>query len=144
MTAPLDARVGIGFEIMVQCHLVRLCEASNRCSNDSGQDHATHWAGQYNLRQAWPPSSSRSDNHFSDYTATMDEINRNYADYDDEDIDIGTNTKLLEGKNDFDLVLRQTASNAQGADLMILILGPNAKIQSRIHEMNRSRPAQSI
>jgi hypothetical protein len=105
---------------MVQCHLVRLCEASYRCLNDSGQDHATHWAGQYNLRQAWPPSTSRKDSYFSDYSATMNEINRNYADYDYEDNDIGTIMDMLEDKIDFDLVLRQTVSNAQGADLMIL------------------------
>jgi hypothetical protein len=118
-TAPLDARDGIGFEIMLQHHLVRLYEAYNSNPNDSTQDRATRWVGQCNLTQPWPPHSPKGDVELSDSLVMQNEVEKNYK-YNSGDDDIDAIMDLLEDKKDFDLVMRQTASNAQGADLMVL------------------------
>ena len=120
-SAPLDAQDGIGFEIMVQHHLFRLCEAWSSSLGNSSQFRTNAWLGQYSLRQAWPPSSRKGDEHLNDSEVTMKEVKQRYrysknCNYND----IGSIKDMVEKKDYFYLVMRQTASNAQGADLMIL------------------------
>jgi hypothetical protein len=120
-TAPLDAQDGIGFEIMLQYHLVRLCEAYSSRQSDSRKSRATHWVGRCDLRQAWPPFSAKGKSELSDFTVTQDTVEQRYSTSNNGDADdIGSIMDLLEDKDYFDLVMRQTVSNAQGADLMIL------------------------
>jgi hypothetical protein len=119
-TAPLDAQDGLGFEILVRHHLVRLCEAYKSCREQTGQGSVDHWVGEHSLSNAWPPASTLGDLALINHEETSDEVEQRYKDtsYDD---DIDAIMKILEDKKgDFDLIMRQTASNAQGADLMIL------------------------
>jgi hypothetical protein len=75
------------------------------------------------LRQAWPPASQKGDEGLTDFPVTLAEVEEYDNRIDDygKDSDIGTIKSMLKGKkNDFDLVMRQTVANAQGADVMIL------------------------
>jgi hypothetical protein len=53
LTVPLYAQDGLAFELVLQHHLFRRCQA------DGGQNTNTCFCGRYNLFQAWPPSSMR-------------------------------------------------------------------------------------
>ena len=114
-TAPLNAQDGIAFEIVLQHHLVRLCRAEYH-----GQDK-TYYCDRYTLVQPWPPSSAKKNG------LTQIEIGREVMSrYDNEKNKIRLKkdaveiAKLLNGKNEYDLVLRQTISNVQGADVLVL------------------------
>jgi hypothetical protein len=130
-TAPLDAQDGIGFEQMLQCHLVQLCEANNSCGRNvaqsitDGSTPKTHWVGRCDLSQAWPPHCTKGPAALINHTETLKEVKeryeqRNNPNDDNHENDIDKIINLLKDKDDFDLVLRQTVGNAHGADVMIL------------------------
>lgn len=129
--APLDAQDGVGFEIVLQHHLVRLCMAENDARREKHDDargvkddeHCSeYFSSRYALAQAWPPSSTTKEGLDTE-EAVLNEVNDRYgnertkARHQPDAYEIA---KLLENKDDYDLVLRQSVSNAQGADVMVL------------------------
>ena len=115
-TAPLNAQDGIAFEVVLQHHLARLCRAEYQ-----GQDE-TYYCDRYALVQPWPPLSTTKMGLAQKENVEMESESR----YDNEKTknrlkdDAVEIAKLVEGKNEYDLVLRQTISNVQGADVLVL------------------------
>jgi hypothetical protein len=110
-TAPLDAQDGIGFEIVVQHHLVRLGELYNNDENG----RVSGWVGSCNLSQAWPPASGVKGG-LGGAKKRVDAFSNRKA-YNTSVSDIA---RLVINKDDFYLVMRQKVSNAQGPDIMLL------------------------
>jgi hypothetical protein len=138
-TAPLDAQDGIAFEIILQHHLVRLSQACHNRkiqreqdpnqrstkSDENASEDEIYFCGQYNLRQAWPPSSSKGDGRLVTRRDVEDELAARYDgcqddDHDDADVDVTKIAELVGNKAKFDLVMRQTVRNVQGADVLVL------------------------
>jgi hypothetical protein len=138
-TAPLDAQDGIAFEIILQHHLVRLSQACHnrniqqeqdpnqrsKKENEKASEDEIYFCGQYDLRQAWPPSSSKGDGRLVTCRDVEDELAARYDgcqddDHDDADVDVTKIVELVGNKAKFDLVMRQTVSNVQGADVLVL------------------------
>jgi len=125
--APVYAKNGLEFDILLQHHLVRLCRAQHPSGFE--EDETKYWAGHYKLTQTWPPETAKDDVELSDATVTKKEVNDMYkvrlrymdpAPPNGYDADIDNIIKLVKGKQGFDLVLRQQEHDLQGANFMIL------------------------
>jgi ABC-type oligopeptide transport system ATPase subunit len=115
-TAPLYAQDGLAFEVVLQHHLFRRYQA------DGGQNTTTNcFCGRYNLFQAWPPPSSTQ--KLSNPQEVEEEVTKRYQKEQEKNRaqnDIAEIAVLLQGKKEYVLVMRQTVSNAQGADVLVL------------------------
>ena len=121
-TAPLDAADGLGFEIVLQHHLYYCLSramyllslqpsSDNKPSSDGNK---AYFCGRYSLKEAWPPRSTtkiQSEGPVDHAESRMKKHNCH---------DIGRIANLVAKHKDCDLVMRQTVSNAQGADVIVL------------------------
>ena len=121
-TAPLDATNGIGFETVLQHHLYRLSRARHDLlpANSATNGPSSYFCGRYSLKRAWPPSATKKDAELGTQESMEKEVknrmkSRNYGVADATAI-----AELVNPFDEYDLVMRQTVSNAQGADVMVL------------------------
>jgi hypothetical protein len=115
-TAPLDAQNGVAFEIILQHHLVRLCRA--KYEYETRGDNSSYFGDQYDLVQAWPPSSMKKND-----IDVAEEVMTRYKHEEKKNRgkkDVAEIAALLKNKEQYDLVLRQTVGNVQGADVLVL------------------------
>ena len=115
-TAPLFAQDGAAFELVLQHHLVRLCKAEYE------EEDKAYYCDRYELKQAWPPSPTKNEG-LNTEEEVKTEINQRYSSEQTVNrlaSDVDEIASLVAGKANYDLVLRQTVGNAQGADVMVL------------------------
>ena len=115
-TAPLDAADGLGFEIVLQHHLYYCLSRAMYLLplQPSRGGNEEYFCGRYSLKQAWPPRSTtkiQSEGPVDHAESRMKKHNCH---------DIGRIANLVAKHKDCDLVMRQTVSNAQGADVIVL------------------------
>jgi len=126
-TAPLVAEDGISFEEILQHHLARLAKArwQRYQANENSQENKKrrYRCCLHGLVQAWPPSSTKSDRELTTEDNVSAEVKSRYEGVDKKER-AGNDVKLIASKvadcTDFDVVMRQTVSNVQGADVMVL------------------------
>jgi len=123
-TAPLDAQDGVAFEIVIQYHLIRLCKAQYNADRGTDKPNPKYYCGRYDLAQAWPPSSTKKDGLKTEKEVS-EEIDSRYGIEQDKSRpkkDAKEIAELLKQKgcDEYDLVLRQTVNNVQGADVLVL------------------------
>ena len=119
-TAPLHSRGGIALETIVYHHLQRFSTAIYIFWVEGNPSNNYLCSGYYELVQAWSPAATRGDATLNEETVVMDEVNKRYGfENIQESHDIPEIALLIE-YDEFDLVVRQSVSNAQGADVMVL------------------------
>jgi hypothetical protein len=118
-TAPLHSQSGVAFEVILQHHLARFSTAIYVLG--CIREKSNYLCTRYELVQAWPPASTRGDSALSDERTILDEVDRRYGVRNlQESHDITEIASRIAGYDEFDLVMRQSVSNAQGADVMVL------------------------
>ena len=116
-TAPLDAADGLGFEIVLQHHLYCLSRAMYLLPlQPSRGGNEEYFCGRYSLKQAWPPRSTTKLESEGPVRHLQSRMKGGGNDCDD----VGRIANLVAKHKDCDLVMRQTVSNAQGADVIVL------------------------
>ncbi|CAB9513469.1 expressed unknown protein [Seminavis robusta] len=126
-TAPLVAEDGISFEEILQHHLARLAEAKwalcQANANSQEEKKRQYRCCLHGLVQAWPPSSTKSDRDLTTEDFVSKEVESRYKGEADKER-VGKDVELIAEKvadlTDFDVVIRQTVSTVQGADVMVL------------------------
>ena len=127
-TAPLDAQDGVAFESVLQHHLLRLYRAKHylslECSDDTTKKPSAKEkfvCAVHSFAQAWPPSSTKHAD-LSTSEGTQTEVDLRYSNRGQalSERDTQEIKQKLKGANEYALVMRQSVSNAQGADVMVL------------------------
>lgn len=122
-TASMNAQDGFAFEIILRHHLVRRHKVMYGLERKEKNAHKDYLCTQYDLVQAWPPSVTRNNNDHKDLDAVQKEVQARYeseASTDRPHDDIKRILSLVEHYSNWDVVLRQTVGNVQGANVMVL------------------------
>jgi hypothetical protein len=121
-TAPLDFQDGVAFEIVLQHHLARLCRAEHEFYYEDKKPKPSYYCYRYALVQAWPPSSTKTEG-LGEEKDVKEEVASRYSSEETKNRpkkDADEIAKLLDNKEKYDLVLRQSVGNVQGADVLVL------------------------
>jgi len=135
-TLPLPPKVEqIRLEVVLQHHLLRLSQV----------EHEGRFSRSYNLVEAWPPPSTRSNEYLMTEGDVLAEIENEMFRSKPSNAnapcgDIRAIQTLLEGRDAYTLVLRQTVADAQGADVLLLTKAEGS--QSATLDLFRCKPMQ--
>lgn len=153
-SAPNYAKDGIELDILLQHHLVRLCEAYHSCQDttdrDPDKDANKYWAGQYTLKGEWPPTSSRRDKELRNPKITRNDVEKMYKALVERQLerdkpnvyeaDIDSIINLVKNHEEFDLVMRQQPYCGQGARFIILKKEKGGKYSLDLFHSNNEMP----
>jgi len=135
-TLPLPPKVEqIRLEVVLQHHLVRLAQV----------EHEGRFCRSYNLIQAWPPRTTKTNQYLMTKEDVLADIENEMLRYRPPNSkvvfgDVRAIQDLLEGRDAYTLVLRQTVTDAQGAD--VLLLSKTEEGQSAALDLFRCKPMQ--
>lgn len=114
MTVPFVGNNGASLATVLQHHLVRLSQVQ----------YGDSFCQSYDLKRAWPPWSRKGDEELKGRGAVRREIKHfvktQDSAYNNDNDDVNAVKKILDGKKVYTLVLRQTAPNAQGPNVLLL------------------------